>query len=106
MLDCKSPFLVIEAVLPSRFQSTSDFGPEYVREDFPYKFGEDPVDENAPQSEEEDDMNFWDHIEKVEMKDSFCFALVNNAPPCMCGSGFVGFIGICQHTKEEYRDNY
>ena len=29
MLDCKSPFLVIEAVLPSRFQSTQDWA-EYL----------------------------------------------------------------------------
>lgn len=79
----------------------SDFGPEFVREDFLYKFGEEPVDENAPEIDEEDELTVWEHLEKVEMRDSFCFALVNNAPPCMCGSGFVGFIGLCQHTVTE-----
>lgn len=82
----------------------SDFGPEFVREDFPFKFGEEPVDENDPQTDDEEDMNFWEHIEKVEMTNSFCFALINNAPPCMCGSGFVGYIGICQHTQEELKN--
>ena len=82
----------------------SDFGPEFVREDFPYKFGEEPIDEDALETDdEEDDKSFWEHIEEVEMKDSFCFALVNNAPPCMCGAGFVGYIGLCQHTEEEYK---
>lgn len=81
----------------------SDFGPEYVRNDFPYKFGEEPYVEGA-EEEGDDDKTFWDHIEGIKMSDAFCFALVNNAPPCMCGSGFVGFIGLCQHTEEEYKD--
>ena len=76
----------------------SDYGPEYVREDFPYKFGEGPYIEGED-DQEEDEMTFWKHIEAVEMPNAFCFALVNNASPCMCGAGFTGFIGLCQYEK-------
>lgn len=65
----------------------SDYGPDFVREGFPYKFGE----------EEDDGKSFWGHIEAVELPGAFCFALVNHASPGMCGAGFTGYIGLCQY---------
>ena len=74
----------------------SDYGPEFVRDDFPFKFGEGPVVEGE-EFLEDDDKTFWEHIEEIEMPNAFCFALVNHAPPSMCGAGFTGFIGLSQY---------
>ena len=74
----------------------SDYGPEFVRDDFPYKFGEDSVVEDE-EPLGDDDKTFWEHIEEVEMLNAFCFALVNHAPPAMCGAGFTSFIGLSQY---------
>lgn len=73
----------------------SDYGPEFVRDDFSYKFGEE-ICEEQDWEEDEDEKTFWEHIEEVEMPNAFCFALVNHAP-CMCGAGFTGFIGLSQY---------
>lgn len=72
----------------------SDYGSEFVRDDFPYKFGEEPYVEGM---DEEDDKTFREHIKEVEMPNAFCFALVNHASPGMCGAGFTGFIGLSQY---------
>ncbi len=75
----------------------SDYGPDFVREDFPYKFGEESGDDVV---EDDDQMPFSFHIQEVEMPYAFCFALVNHASPGMCGAGFTGFIGLCQYPQE------
>lgn len=74
----------------------SDYGPEFVRDDFPYKFGEEPAVEGE-EYWEDDEKTIWERIEEVEMPYAFCFALVNHAAPCMCGAGFTGFIGLSQY---------
>ena len=72
----------------------SDYGPEFVRYDFPYKFGEGPYVEGE---QDDDEKTFWEHIEEVEMPNAFSFALVNHAAAGMCGAGFTGFIGLSQY---------
>ena len=73
-----------------------DFGPFFVRSDFPYKFGEGPNEEDTDEEVYVAKM-FWSDIKEIEVPNAFCFALVNHASPGMCGSGFTGFVGLCQY---------
>lgn len=73
----------------------SDFGAEFVRDDFQNKFRNN-LNINVD-SDCEDEMTFMDQIKKISIPNAFCFALVNHSSPAMCGAGFTSLIGLCQY---------
>jgi hypothetical protein len=72
---------------------------EVVRGDCPEKFEDETVDEFD--DETYDGRSVYERIEALDYPHSFCFWIYNDLPPFMCGSGFEGYIGICQFTEDE-----